>query len=96
MIDKEKEIEGPHGCGVYGHKYYGLSRADVEFALDINTARTTNLTKQMNSFYEDGLLDARTRDICLLLVNALHGTIAGHIEDILKQGDMVNNSLRKE
>jgi hypothetical protein len=90
----EKEIEGPHGCGVYGHKHYGLSRADVEFEQDINVARTTNLTNQMHSMYDDGLLDGRTRDICLLLINALHGTIEGHIEGVLKKGDMVNNSVR--
>jgi hypothetical protein len=94
MIDKEKEIEGPHGCGVYGHNHYGLPRAEVEFALDINEARTTNLTKQVQSLYDDGLVDARTRDICILLINALHGTIEGHIEEILKQGDIVNNLVR--
>lgn len=84
------EIEGPHGCGVYGHNHYGLTRADVIFALEAEKAHIVNLNKCIHSFNEDGLISDTTHQMALNKLAELHKLLHSEMMEVLNRGDEIN------
>ena len=90
MVD---EIRGPHDCGIYGHRYYGMTRDHVEFLITVNDHHTSNFTKFIDAMYEDGGLDQETSIKCRDILAELHKMISGSLEKILYNGDEIHNNV---
>ena len=85
---KETEIFNPHGGGISGHNYYGMSREWVVFASDASKYHNEMVNNRMiNSMLEDGLLTQEEHAKCKQLANELFGIIDTSLQKILAEGD---------
>lgn len=89
----KEEIEGPHGCGVYGHRYYGITRKEVELFMSASTVYFNKTTMFIDSAYKDGGLDLDTYNKCKSLVSELYTTIDTSLTNVIKEGDAMHEKV---
>jgi hypothetical protein len=88
-----EEITGPHGCGVYGHRFYGLTRETVEFMSTANHHHNGVLSRFVDTLHDDGAIDTPTFVRCKDIISELHKLIDGGIETVLHDGDVLHKKV---
>jgi hypothetical protein len=89
----KEEIEGPHGCGVYGHRYYGITRKEVELMVSGSAIHYHRTNVFIDGVYEDGGIDSDNYHKCKSLIFELYKTIDFSLAKVIKEGDAIHEKV---